>query len=192
MAIVHEDYGNVFFLGLAAEAEREAMAAGLEMKLTRQLTRGSDESGFDESQLDRAIDDAVNAQPDVLMLFVRKPEMDHSLSRLLALRPETGDVSGKHAFKAIFWNGAQAGVEQDCFGLGVDCAYVVGATQLGRDEAYSTYDALLGQDYRWLGQRAGRPLDGFIPFPASAAGFQPATPLTRGSIPALMKAAEGC
>ena len=175
MAIVHEDYGNVFFLGLAAEAEREAMAAGLEMKLTRQLTRGSDESGFDESQLDRAIDAAVKAQPDVLMLFVRKPEMDHTLSRLLALRPETGDVSGKHAFKAIFWNGAQAGVEQ-----------------LGRDKAYSTYDALLGQDYRWLGQRAGQPLDGFIPFPASAAGFQPATPLTRGSIPALMKAAEGC
>ena len=84
-------------------------------------------------------------------------------------------TSTRHAFKAIFWNGAQAGVEQ-----------------LGRDKAYSTYDALLGQDYRWLGQRAGQPLDGFIPFPASAAGFQPATPLTRDSIPALMKAAEGC
>ena len=64
----------------------------------------------------------------------------------------------------------KAGEEQDCFGLGVDCAYVVGATQLGRDEAYSTTDALLGQDYRWLGQRAGRALDGFIPFPGKATG----------------------
>ena len=73
-------------------------------------------------------------------------------------------------FRAIFWQGASWGTNEDCAGLSAECGFVVGASQLGMAEAYDTVDALLGESYRWLqGENADQKLDSFIPFPGGAA-----------------------
>ena len=172
IALLYENYGNDFFYGLGQEARRYALSRGYTIASEVVLTRPGGSSSFDKARLNQSIDEAVAAHADVLLLVLRAPEFEAALARLRARRPHIGDGHASregHVFRAIFWQGASWGANEDCAGLGAECGFVVGASQLGTAEAYYTVDALLGETYRWLGEYAGQKLDSFIPFPDGAA-----------------------
>lgn len=86
LSIIHEDYGNSFYLGIAQEARRHALSQGFTVSTTA-ISRPPSGSSYDAGQLRAAVDQVVREKPDVLVLLLRKSEFESVLGRLKQMRP---------------------------------------------------------------------------------------------------------
>ena len=73
------------------------------------------------------------APPDVMILVVRKPEVQAVIAQLKEMR---GADPRRHR-KAVWFQGTSWGAGDTCMELGLECADFVGATQIGVEEALS-------------------------------------------------------
>lgn len=135
IAVIYEDFGNLFLTGVGKQAVNIAEDANMTVKLSAALSL-ADDGSQDVGALRSYLQDAVDTKADMILVSVNTILLKETLHLLQSLRDE--HTFSMAWFPQVPWGGAT------CAGITQNCSYAIGATQISLDQAYAATDDVFG------------------------------------------------